>query len=212
MMKRFIKEMDVKHVKNYNKPQMVLLSGYPGSGKTYVAKKLSKKYRFFLISTDYVRNYYYTYKDKIKSPKVISKKVSGITYLRLLKLLLSKKSFVFDKGVNTKKELEKMKFISNLFDYELTLIGMNSSDDENIDRISKRVLDYNMIDDSIIGDNVEYSTSYSDEAYNRIKRNKKIDLTYEDYDYLINNFGDKEELDGKIEDICDDFDYSLKKI
>ena len=60
-MKKFLKEMNFDNVKKYKKPCLITLSGLPGSGKTYVAKELSKNLGIFVLSNDYVRNYFYKY-------------------------------------------------------------------------------------------------------------------------------------------------------
>ena len=59
----FMKEMREKkqQVPRYQKPSIVLLSGYPGSGKTEVAREISKNLGFYLLSNDYVRNAYYRF-------------------------------------------------------------------------------------------------------------------------------------------------------
>ena len=210
--KKFVRNMDLKNVKKYKKPQMILLSGYPGTGKTYLAQKLSRKYKFFLLSTDYVRNYLYTHKEEIKDDSKIPSIVSKINKLRLLKLLLRRKSFVLDKDVNTTYEFQKYKKLSNIFLYDLTIIGLESTDEKNTKRIEKRVMDYNIQDNSVIGDNVCYSSSYPSWCYYDIKDRKPRFIDDSDLDYKIKNNGSLEDFNMNIDKVLEDYDLKIKRL
>lgn len=210
--KNFIKDMNLKDVRKYKKPQMVLLSGYPGTGKTYLAKKLSRKYKFFLLSTDYVRNYFYINKNEVKDESKIPSKVAKINRLRLLKLLLRRKSFVLDKDVNTLEELGSYIKLSKLFSYDLTIIGLESTDEKNTKRIEKRVMDYNIQDNSVIGDNVCYSSSYPSWCYYDIKDRKPRFIDDSDLDYKIKNNGSLEDFNMNIDKVLEDYDLKIKRL
>ena len=207
-MKKFLKEMNFDNVKKYKKPCLITLSGLPGSGKTYVAKELSKDLGIFVLSNDYVRNYFYKYESGM-SFEQIQKNVDKINKERLLKIILNRKSFVFDADLNTCEKFQRFIKISDMFNYELIKIKLNSNDDNNIDRILKRVMDYDMFDYNVIGDNVHYSSSYDRDTYYDIKSRKPqyIDDNY--FDYVIDNFGTKEELKCKINEISTDIGSSL---
>ena len=210
--KNFIKDMNLKDVRKYKKPQMVLLSGYPGTDKTYLAKKLSRKYKFFLLSTDYVRNYFYINKNEVKDESKIPSKVEKINRLRLLKLLLRRKSFVLDKDVNTLEELGSYIKLSKLFSYDLTIIGLESTDEKNTKRIEKRVMDYNIQDNSVIGDNVCYSSSYPSWCYYDIKDRKPRFIDDSDLDYKIKNNGSLEDFNMNIDKVLEDYDLKIKRL
>lgn len=213
MKKNFIKEMKIGRVKKYKRPQMIVLSGLPGSGKTYVAKSLSRKYNFFLLSNDYVRNYLLTHPEEVDEQSKIPFMVKKINLLRMGRLLLRKKSFVLDKDVNTQKEMEKFSLLSKLFRYEFKTIKIYSPNDtSNIGRIQNRYMDYSNIDLDIVGDNAAYSTSYPDSTYYDIKARKTNEIDDSFYDFIITNNGSLEEFNDEIQNkIIDNFDSALKR-
>ena len=210
MKKDFVEEMNLENIPKYQKPHMILLSGLPGSGKTYVARQLSIKHKLFLLSTDYVRNYYYSHPEEIKGIK-IPLRVSAISSERLTQLLFNHVSFIFDKDVNTHKELKTYQRLSKAFGYELLLIGIESEDKDNIERISKRVMDFDKVINGVVGDNVHYESAYSDDCYYEIKDRKPRELTYTDFDYIIKNNGTKKDLDKKINVISKSLSHKLVK-
>lgn len=211
MEKKFVKEMDIDKVANYKRPHMILLSGFPGSGKTYVAKALSKKYQLFLLSNDYVRNYCFSHNEEVSSVEPIEMIVKRINKQRLLKLLNNKKSFIFDRDINTNEEMKKFILLSKTFGYDLIAIKLNSNDKNNIERVENRFMDIDKVDKDIVGDNVEYSTSFTSSTYFKIKERKPRNIDDDYFDYVIDNNGTLENLDEQLENIMDDMSYHLKK-
>ncbi len=210
--KNFIKEMNLKDVKNYKRPQMVLLSGYPGTGKTHLAKKMSRKYKFFLLSNDYIRSYFHVHKNEIKSEALIPSMVLKINKLRLMKLLLRRKSFVLDMDLNSIHELRKFKMISTLFLYDLTMFSLESKDEQNIERIGKRVVDFNIKDNAVVGDNVCYSSPFNSSCYYSIKRRKPRFIDDSNFDYKIKNYGSLKEFNTSIDNVLEDYDLKVKRL
>lgn len=209
-MQKFIKEMDVSSDIKYKKPIIITLSGLPGSGKTTTARGLSKNLGIFLFSTDYIRNYYFIkFADKSdEEKKKIPKLVKTINKKRLVKLLLNRTSFVIDQDLNSMEAIEKYHLISKVFGYNMVSIKLDSKNDsENIQRIQGRVMNYDKTYDGVIGDNVEYQTSYPSETYFEIKKRKPqlIDDNY--FDFVIDNNKDLQNLENQIETIS----YHLNK-
>lgn len=212
MDKNFIKDMNIQGIIKYKKPCMIIMSGPAGSGKTTIARNLSKKLKIFLLSTDYVRNYYYLkLQSKEEYSKKIQYKVKVISYKRLLKLLLHRTSFVFDKDFNLGKDIIIQEKLSKLLGYKLIKIRIDSNDDNiNIERIGNRVLDYENKDEEIIGDNVCYSSAYSTNVYYDIKKRKPRKVEDINFDYIISNNGSLEEYDLKIDETIQDI--KLRKL
>lgn len=207
-MKNFVKEMNLTSTIKYKKPVIITLSGLPGSGKTTTARFLSKHLGIFLLSTDYVRNYYFIkFADSPEKRSKIPKFVRSINKKRLMKLLINKTSFVIDKDLNSIEALEKYYLISRVFGYEVISIKLNSKDDtENIKRISSRKMDYDKTYEGVIGDNVEYQTSYPAETYYEIKERKPEFIDDDYFDFVIDNNNDMENFENQLENMC----YYLK--
>src|SRR5574344_2848562 len=108
--KDLLKEMneEKKKVTKYKKPVMILLSGIPGSGKSTFAREASRTLGIYNLSNDYVRNYYYLQsraESHSENKRVrIEDLVHKINKQRMIKLLGSHTSFVFDSDVNSLKK------------------------------------------------------------------------------------------------------------
>lgn len=189
--KNFIKEMnsEIGKVITYKKPCVIALSGYPGSGKTDIARTLSKELGIFLLSNDYVRNYYYQFtKDYSEEKRLeIESKVSSINSLRLKMLLGTRTSFVFDRDFNLKQEFTKFEMLSKALRMKLIKIKVNSTDFHNLEEISRMVMDYDIVYPGVIGDKVEYQSPFDEETYYQIKSRKPHNLPDEFYDFVIDS-------------------------
>lgn len=203
MKKNFVREMDIKKAIKYENPTIITLSGLPGSGKTTVAKELSKRFGLFVLSNDYIRNYYFVkFADDSEKNKEIPKLVARINKKRLVKLLINKRSFIIDADLNTKERVEKYKKIADLFKYNIIKIKLESTnDEENIRRIESRIMDYNYVDNDVVGDNVNYSSSYTCDTYFQIKEAKPQEIEPVYFDFIIENDSDLESLYNKIENM-----------
>ena len=189
--KSFIKEMgsEISKVIKYKKPCVIVLSGYPGSGKTEIARTLSKDLGIFLLSNDYVRNYYYQFTTDYSEEKrlEIESKVSRINNFRLLMLLGTRTSFVYDRDFNLEHDFEKIERLSKVLRMKLIKVKVNSTDTHNLEEIKRITMDYNEVYPDVIGDNVEYQSSFDEETYYQIKIRKPHSLPDDFYDFVINN-------------------------
>lgn len=205
MERDFVSEMNFENVNNYNKPFVITFISMPGSGKTDIARTLSQELKVFLLSNDYIRNYYYQLtKDYSEEKRLeIQDKVDNINKERLNKLISNKISFVYDKCFNNEDDYNKLYDILG-DNYNVIKIKINSDDVDNIDRIKDTVMDYNKVYEGVIGDNVEYLSSYPEDVYYQIK--ERIPVLLKDFyaDYLINDKNDEQLIINKIkEDIMD---------
>lgn len=203
MKKNFIREMNIKCATKYKNPAIITLSGLPGSGKTTVAKELSKCFGLFVLSNDYIRNYYFVkFEDDQEKQLKIPRIVARINKERLIKLLINRRSLIIDANLNTLKSIKKFEKIASLFKYSVIKIKIDSkNDEENIRRIENRVMNYNYKDANVIGDNVNYSASYDQDMYFQIKKGKPEMLEPAYFDFIIENNSDLEKLNNNIENV-----------
>ena len=191
MEKDCVNEMNFDLLNKYSKPFIITFIGLPGCGKTQLARVLSKKLKIFLLSNDYIRNYYYQLTQDYSEEKrlEIQDKVEKINKERLKKIIDNKVSFVFDKCFNKKEDYDKL---NELLDnnYEVIKIKINSKDEDNINNIINTKMDYTKIYEGVVGDNVEYLSSFSKEDYYNIKERIPISLDDSYADYVINNKDD----------------------
>ncbi len=210
--KNFIKEMnsEISKVIKYKKPCVIALSGYSGSGKTDIARILSKELGVFLLSNDYVRNYYYQFTEDYSEEKrlEIEDKVSSINNLRLKILLGTRTSFVYDRDFNLKEDFDKFEMVSKILRMKLIKIKVNSTDTHNLEEIKRITMDYNKVYPGVIGDKVEYQSSFDDETYYQIKMRKPHTLSDNFYDFVINNDGSEhfeEQVKIMVKSLNDDY-------
>ena len=187
----FMREMREKkqQVPRYQKPSIVLLSGYPGSGKTEVAREISKNLGFYLLSNDYVRNAYYRFTTDYgeEQKKKIDQKVHVINRKRLRTLLLSRTSFVYDKDIHKKGELELFRLLSSILHFYLITIRVQSEDAKNVERILSRTMDYEKQIPGVIGDSVEYLSPFPESEYEQIQLRKPRLLEDWKFDYELHS-------------------------
>ena len=90
-------------------------------------------------------------------------------------------------------------------------VKINSNDHDNLMRLSKRKIDFDFKDELIIGDNSNYSGSFSEETYQVIKERKPILMTDDFFDYNLINTGSLSYFDSQINDTIEDIKLKVKK-
>ena len=180
---------ETSRAEKYDNPFIIIISGNPGSGKTLLAWTLSKYLKIVCLSNDYIRNKIYqnVILKNEETRLVVEKIVKDTANKRLEKLFSLRTSFVYDMNVSNKKQLDEWKNYARENNYQLIKIKINSKDIDNIKRIEKRILDYNKKDNSVIGDNTFYSDNFEEEEYFKIKARKPLELSENNFDYIINN-------------------------
>ena len=194
---------EIDRAEKYDKPFIIIISGNPGSGKTLLAWNLSKYLKIVCLSNDYIRNKIYQ-NVILKNEETrleVEKLVKDTANKRLEKLFSLRTSFVYDMNVNNKNQLDEWIKYARENNYQLIKIKINSKDIDNIKRIEKRTLDYNKKDSSVIGDNTFYSDNFEEEEYFKIKARKPLELSENNFDYIINN--DEKYLDNILDLIKD---------
>ena len=194
---------ETSRAEKYDNPFIIIISGNPGSGKTLLAWTLSKYLKIVCLSNDYIRNKIYqnVILKNEETRLVVEKIVKDTANKRLEKLFSLRTSFVYDMNVSNKKQLDEWKNYARENNYQLIKIKINSKDIDNIKRIEKRILDYNKKDNSVIGDNTFYSDNFEEEEYFKIKARKPLELSENNFDYIINN--DEKYLDNILDLIKD---------
>ena len=197
---------EISKAEKYEVPFLIIISGNPGSGKTLLAWNLSEYLKIVCLSNDYIRNKIYQsgIQKNEKTRIEVEKLVKEIAYKRIEKLFSSRTSFVYDMNVNNENQLDEWKKYASENNYKLIKIKINSKDIDNIKRIEERKLDYNKNNNLVIGDNVFYGNSFKEEEYFNIKDRKPLELTDNDFDYIIDNNMSKEEYLEKIINIVED--------
>lgn len=212
MKNKFLSEMDTSGVIRYVKPPLITISGAPGSGKTELARELSRQLGIFLLSNDYIRNSLYK-EFLIESEQeglAVQTCVCKTNMERMAKLLFRRIPFVFDADVNSLSMYKKFELIAKFFRYELIKIRIESSgNEENLRRIQGRVLNLEDRDPSIIGDNMRYSGSYSEEDYRNILLRKSEVLPRSYFDYYLCNIRDYSFFLDEINSVINDMNAKI---
>lgn len=199
MDKDFINEINLEDVVKYDKPFVVTFVALPGSLKTTVARNLSKDLKIYLLSNDYIRNYYYQFtKDYSDEKRIeIDKKVRQIQDERINYLVKENVSFVLDQCLNSCEDYEKLKDKVGS-GYRIYVVKINNDDETNIKNISNIKMDYNHVYEGVIGDNVEYLSSFPKDVYYQIKERKKITISDNQVDFIISDVSNIEALEKDI--------------
>lgn len=77
----------------------------------------------------------------------------------------------------TENDFDRLLQIYKFLKMQLIKIKVKSVDNENISRIKNTVMDYNKYYEGVIGDNVKYLSSYTEDVYHQIK--ERIPVFYQ---------------------------------
>ena len=160
-------DMNLACVFQYSRPCFITVSGLPGAGKTSLAQQMSRELQIYLLSNDYIR----IRLQELNVTQHLDPYTFSINGYRMLKLLYTNTSFVFDRNFSQPIELSICDKISSLFGYDLVKIKIISFDEDNIKRISKRTDFYQV--DSTIGDNLCYPNVFGREDIIKLRRLKR---------------------------------------
>lgn len=181
LINKFLSEMVLPKTK-YKKPFIIALSGYSGSGKSFVARLFSSNLGIYIIAGDKVRGYLYkiNYSDNFYTINDLTNK---ITDLRIKKALDNNIPIVLDRSISSVEQLDKLK----KYNVDIIFIKLNSTHEENIKRILfKKDKREDKEINNIYGDTGHYSGVSSIEIYNEIKERKVYDVPDNIFDYQIN--------------------------
>lgn len=205
--KNFIEEMekDVGRVKEYIPPIAILITADAGAGKFQLARKLSSGLAIYLLSNDYVRNYFYQLStDKSEDVGLeIQDKVSEVNNERVEFLISHRISFVYDHNIHNMDCYEEIHKKLHNNSFKIFKIRIHSDDNYNIKAIRERKMDYDKKDKAVIGDNVFYASSFSEDVYWQIKKKKNITLNDDWFDFVINRTDDEEKFKKDILDVVE---------
>lgn len=193
--------------KRYSQPFMVTISGYSGSGKSHVARVLSKELSLYIVSGDKIRQRLYqdeTYSHVFEDIQAITNEVCD---KEIEKLLENHVSVVLDRSVSSMETREKLK------EYGVPCyhIEITSDDGQNMERIIKRNHeDKNRVHEGY-GDADSYSGMDSREGYMEIKERKVYDIPSELFDYHIDGTVSLEEEIEQAQEIARDIQNKCEK-
>lgn len=166
--------------KKYNLPFIVTMCGHVGSGKSTIAKVLSKELSAYIIGGDKIRNIYYLNENAIHDINYINKVVDAVTKKEIQYLLDNGVSIILDRSVSSKEAIENLKQLCN----NIISINLISDHQINFNRITNRI-EYNVDTTGCYGDINSRSGVNTEEVYNDILKRKVYDLDEESFDYEI---------------------------
>lgn len=190
MIKDFINDVNYEDAKPYNPSFLVAITAYDGKRKLDFARLISSKLKIFLLSNDYVRNYYLS--EGVSSSKV-EELVRDINKQRLKLLKDNKISVVFDANFNNDESYEWVLGEG----YQVIKVKIETNDADNVREIIKRNYEPSKVIKGVIGDKYQYEFSYDENTYYEIKRRKQINLSDECFDYVIKDYETEEEFYNK---------------
>ena len=157
---------------------------------------MSRELSIYLLSNDYVRNYYYQLaEDTSEETRLdIQDKVSEVNNERLKFLISHRISFVYDYNVNNIDCYEEIHKKLHNNSVKQIKIRIHSDDNYNTKSIHDRKTDYQNKDKSVIGDNAFYVSNFSEEVYWQIKKRKEITLDDSWFDYVIYRTDDEKKF------------------
>lgn len=204
-MKNFVEEMEreVGRVKEYIPPIAILITADAGAGKFELARKLSKDLSIYLLSNDYVRNYFYQLaKETSEDTRLdIQDKVSEVNNERLDFLISHRISFVYDHNIHNMDCYEQIHKKLHNHSFKKFKIRIHSDDNYNIKAIRDRKMDYNRKDKAVIGDSVFYAGNFSEEVYWQIKQKQEITLNDSWFDFIIYRTDDEKKFNDDMEEV-----------
>lgn len=166
--------------KRYDKPFIVTMCGYTGSGKSIIAKILSSELSLYIIGGDKIRNIYYYDKQANHDINYINKVVDQVTTREIQYLLNRGVSIVIDRSVSSLSAIEDLKVMCN----NIIMINLLSNHDINIKRITNRC-EYYVDTTNCYGDIDSQSGVDTKEVYEDILRRKIYDINDDLFDYTI---------------------------
>lgn len=197
---------------------LVLLAGYPGTGKSYLCNIIMSKYKeFYLLSPDNIKEYYwdkYGFNDLKEKEELIQK--SWVKYYELMEVHMKNKECIISDYPFSEKQKDKIDSLSKKYNYRIITIRMIADidvlferqkqrdllDDRHLGHILSKYQKGVTINDRINADGIlsyeEFSNRCKYRGYDKFELGSTYELDVTDYtkinyDEFINNIlGDSE--------------------